>query len=426
MLERLELHDTGPAPSMVFELAPRLNLFAGDNGLGKTFVLDVGWFALTGTWPGYPAAPRRGPAVKPQIIRQTRDGEAVHRLSSSFDFEEQQWRTVVPRGASRRSSGLVFYARVDGSFSVWDPLRPAGYQKLPPTTRPSGSGPGFHFTPSEIWNGLLVDYQDGSAVCNGLIRDWATWQLQRGNTFELLTRVLEVLSPNPGETLRPGATTTRVSLHDVRDIPTLDMPYGNVPVVLVSAGMKRILSFAYLLVWTWREHVEAAKLRNIAPERSLVVLVDEVEAHLHPQWQRVILPALLRVSRELEASIETQLLITTHAPLVLASAEPHFDEARDALFLFDLYGTEVTVSKPAWKPRGDASAWLTSDVFDLAQARSVEAEKAILDAMAAMRQPDLPIEDAKRIHEELHDVLKDTDPFWVRWLVRARQAGLTP
>ncbi|MGK3963533.1 hypothetical protein WMF38_05095 [Sorangium sp. So ce118] len=233
MLERLELHDTGPAPSMVFALAPRLNLFAGDNGLGKTFVLDVGWFALTGAWPGYPAAPRRGPAVKPEIVRQTRDGETVHRLSSSFDFEEQQWRTVVPRGASRRA-GLVFYARVDGSFSVWDPLRPAGYQKLAPVMRPPGSGPGFHFTPSEIWNGLLADNQEGSAICNGLIRDWATWQLQRGSTFELLTRVLEVLSPMPGETLRPGASTTRISVHDVRDIPTLDMPYGNVPVVLAS------------------------------------------------------------------------------------------------------------------------------------------------------------------------------------------------
>ncbi|WP_437759983.1 AAA family ATPase [Sorangium sp. So ce1389] len=424
MLERLELQDTGPAPSMVFGLAPRLNLFAGDNGLGKTFVLDVAWFALTGTWPGYPAAPRRGPAVKPEIVQETRDGEVVHRVASSFDFEQQDWRTLSPPGGSRRS-GLVFYARVDGSFSVWDPLRPAWHPRLLPELASMAPALPLHFTPSQIWDGLTADF-DRSVLCNGLIRDWATWQLQRGSAFDLLTRVLEVLSPNPGETLRPGATTTRVSLHDVRDIPTLDMPYGNVPVVLASAGMKRILSFAYLLVWTWREHVEAAKLRNTPPERSLVVLVDEVEAHLHPQWQRVILPALLRVSRELEASIETQLFITTHAPLVLASAEPHFDSARDALFLFDLHRADVTVSKSEWKPRGDASAWLTSDVFDLAQARSVEAEKAILDAMAAMRRPDLPIEDAKRIHEELHDVLKDTDPFWARWLVRARQAGLTP
>jgi hypothetical protein len=425
MLERLELHDTGPAPSMAFEFAPRLNLFAGDNGLGKTFVLDVGWFALTETWPGYPAAPRRGPGVRPEIVYERRHGEVRHRITSSFDFEKQGWRTIHSSKEESKRVDLVFYARVDGSFSLWDPLRPAGHLHFPLSSTSWGPVPGFHFTPDQIWNGLTADDHDGTVLCNGLIRDWVTWQLQRSRTFDLLTRVLGVLSPNPGETIRPGASTTRVSLHDVRDIPTLDMPYASIPVVLASAGMKRILSFAYLLVWMWREHVEAAKLRNTSPARNLIIIVDEVEAHLHPQWQRVILPALLKVSRELEESIETQLFITTHAPLVLASIEPHFDEVRDALFLFDLEGATVTVSKPGWTPRGDASAWLTSDVFDLAQARSVEAERAIVDAMAAMRRPDLSIEEAKRIHEELHDVLKDTDPFWVRWLVRARQAGLS-
>lgn len=425
MLERLELRDVGPAPSMQLDFGPRLNLFTGDNGLGKTFLLDVAWFALTDTWPGYPAAPHRGPGVEPEIVQVMRHGEVVHRVTSSFDFANQSWETSLSREASERPD-VVFYARVDGSFSIWDPLREAGHVHFPLGSISWGAVPGFHFTPKEIWNGLTADDHDKTVLCNGLIRDWVTWQLQRSDTFAILTRVLEVLSPEPGETIRPGASTTRVSVHDVRDVPTIDLPYGTIPVVLASAGMKRILSLAYLLVWTWREHVETAKLKNTAPARSMVVLVDEVEAHLHPRWQRVILPALLRVVQELEASIEVQFFITTHAPLVLASAEPHFDEARDALFVLDLEGGRVEISKPPWAPRGDASAWLTSDVFDLAQARSVEAERAILQAMAAMRQPDLPIEEVKRIHHELRAVLKDTDPFWARWLARAKRAGIDP
>src|SRR5262249_26843483 len=150
----------------------------------------------------------------------------------------------------------------------------------------------FQFAPDSVWDGLSAE--DDTTLCNGLIRDWATWQLQRGPAFETLTRVLEILSPNPGETIRPGASTTRISIHDVRDIPTIDLPYGTIPVVHASAGMKRVLAIAYLLVWTWREHVEAAKLKNTPPSESLVLLFDEVEAYLHPQWQRVILPALLR------------------------------------------------------------------------------------------------------------------------------------
>ena len=47
MLERLELENVGPAPKMALELAPRMNLITGDNGLGKSFLLDVAWWALT-------------------------------------------------------------------------------------------------------------------------------------------------------------------------------------------------------------------------------------------------------------------------------------------------------------------------------------------------------------------------------------------
>ena len=47
MLERLQLDNVGPAPTMAMELAPRINLITGDNGFGKSFLLDVAWWALT-------------------------------------------------------------------------------------------------------------------------------------------------------------------------------------------------------------------------------------------------------------------------------------------------------------------------------------------------------------------------------------------
>jgi hypothetical protein len=45
MLSSLELVAVGPAPRLRMELAPRLNVLTGDNGLGKTFLLDVAWWA---------------------------------------------------------------------------------------------------------------------------------------------------------------------------------------------------------------------------------------------------------------------------------------------------------------------------------------------------------------------------------------------
>ena len=55
MLKSLKLRDIGPAPRLGVELADRLNLFTGDNGLGKTFILDLAWWALTGDWAVLPA-----------------------------------------------------------------------------------------------------------------------------------------------------------------------------------------------------------------------------------------------------------------------------------------------------------------------------------------------------------------------------------
>ena len=44
MLEHVELDNVGPAARMTVEFAPRVNLITGDNGLGKSFLLDTAWW----------------------------------------------------------------------------------------------------------------------------------------------------------------------------------------------------------------------------------------------------------------------------------------------------------------------------------------------------------------------------------------------
>jgi recombinational DNA repair ATPase RecF len=47
MLKELHLKGVGPAPKFDIEFGDRLNILTGDNGLGKSFIVDVAWFALT-------------------------------------------------------------------------------------------------------------------------------------------------------------------------------------------------------------------------------------------------------------------------------------------------------------------------------------------------------------------------------------------
>lgn len=428
MLKRISTHDIEPA-NLDVEFAPRLNLLAGDNGLGKTFLLDLAWWALTGTWAQRAAIPRRREGVNPKIRCEINGAGGGKEITGTFNFHEQEWNRDEPaRSVIDPKTGddlsrfeyedlkLVIAARSEGGFDVWDSYRRSGPWRLPLGAVAWGTSRRFSLDPGEVWNGLTAE--DGTTLCNGLIRDWVSWQFQKPALFDLFARVLAKLSPHASEVIKPGPPQ-RVSIEDTRDIPTIIMPYGSVPVTHASAGMRRVLALAYVLVWTWYEHTEAARLMNVAPLGEMTLLIDEVDAHLHPTWQRVILPALLEVFPEIERSLQVQVLASTHAPLVLASVETLFDEERDRLHHFALRDGKIVVEELPWAKQGDAVNWLVSETFGLQQGRSREAERTIEAAEAFMRGDPTPpdLNTREKIHAELQRVLGGQDDFWPRWLV---------
>lgn len=409
-LVRLWARGVGPFQSLDVELAPRLNVLSGDNGLGKTFVLDLAWFELTGSWATVPLLPRLEESGKPLLGCTFHSPDRAVDQKNDYSFEGHHWNQD-----DGFEPPLTIYARADGSVSVWDDYRIAETSWRTPADTEATSRH-FSFSPSALWDGLTS--LQGKPLSNGLIHDWNTWRYQRPELFELFSRVLAKLSPGEPEALRVGPSR-RLSLDDVRDIPTLQLPYGEVPITHASAAMRRILGLAYILVWTWHEHLEASRLRKIAPKQDLILLIDEVEAHLHPQWQRVILPALFQVIPELQRSLRVQVVVSTHAPLVLASIEPIFREGEDRLLHFKLNGSQIEVETLPWSKQGDAVNWLVSETFGLEQARSREAERAIEAAERFMRgEPNAPeLSTHEQIHEALVNALPAHDAFWPRWLV---------
>jgi len=123
--KRLKLEHIGPAPTIeVEEFGERLNLVTGDNGLGKTFLLDACWYALTRTWADgkqfypLPEAPKQPtPLIGYSIIGK--NGQES-RNTAEYQFRDQSW---VRKQARPPMPGLVIYARIGGGFSVWDPAR---------------------------------------------------------------------------------------------------------------------------------------------------------------------------------------------------------------------------------------------------------------------------------------------------------------
>lgn len=133
-----------------------------------------------------------------------------------------------------------------------------------------------------------------------------------------------------------------------------------------------------------------------APERvEGVVLIDELDLHLHPRWQRVALPRLR------EAFPRLQFVVSTHSPQVLSSAEN-----RQVRRLVDgrLQDWDVFVS-------GRDSNSILRDLMNTDD-RDDEGAAALRDLHEAIDRGDRQL--AERLHEELAERWGFNDPALIR------------
>ena len=433
MLRSLKLANVGPAPEMALELAPRFNLLTGDNGLGKSFLLDVAWWALTRRWPqevnprmisGLPAQPRDSTAPS-KISLEVRSATTDVQYEATYSKADDTWKGNRGRPWA---PGLVVYAHADGSFSVWDPIR--NYWSKQDDVGAVERRPAYVFTEAEVWDGLWNQNASRPVpVCNGLLYDWAHWINASDDRAEAMAAVLRALAPDPAEAFAPGPLV-RLALHDAREIPSIVTHHADpVPVLHASAGVRRAVALAYMLTWAYTEHQLAAEQTGRSFAQQVIILFDEVESHLHPRWQRSILTSLQEAGSAIFADVDFQYLVSTHSPLVLASAEPWFDAEKDAWFDIDLAGDppQVCLQKRPYVPLGTAGHWLMSEAFDLATDRgSIEAEEAVLKAKEILREPEPNLDAVMEVDGRLRRTLPELDPFWVRWNAFVERCGAEP
>ena len=406
----MEVSGVDPVDPMIFKPAKRLNIITGDNGLGKTFLLDLAWWALTQSWAELPAQPKNVFTKQKASIKFSVSGGASDRpVTVKFSPDELKWQE--PKEITS-ISGLVVYARVDGSFAVWDPINTILSKNL--VRRNSG----VLLSREDVWNGKEGEIE-------GLIRDWVKWQERKDkypefNTFE---KILGKLAPTDLGPIKIGEP--KRILGQVKDVPTLVHPYGEVPILFESAGFKRIATLAYLIVWAWQEHKIQARQADRREERQMVILLDEAEAHLHPKWQRKILPAILSVAEELHPELSMQLIVATHSPLVLASSEPIFDDESDKLFHLDIDSNGIVKFKEiAYEMRGTIDSWLSSPLFGLKYPGSDERSLAIEKAVRLQESDNVVKSEVEEVTRQLKAVLSSEDTFWIRWVLFAEKYGV--
>lgn len=123
----------------------------------------------------------------------------------------------------------------------------------------------------------------------------------------------------------------------------------------ISAGFQALLSLVFAIV----EWIEGINEENNAyiPEAVGTVIVDELDVHLHPEWQLTIRKSLATVFPKL------QFILTTHSPHLIASA------ASGELIILPTLNRKVDI-KPTFQTY---SGWNTDQILeDVMGVRSLE------------------------------------------------------
>ena len=119
-----------------------------------------------------------------------------------------------------------------------------------------------------------------------------------------------------------------------------------------------------------------------------VVLVDEIDLHMHPRWQRQVIGYLT------ERCPNTQFIVTAHSPLVVQAA------AGANIVLLRREGDHVVIDNdPEVLSNWRVDQILTSELFGLESARPPQIEEPLKERRALLAKAKLTSRDRTRLAE---------------------------
>ena len=296
---------------------PGFNVIAGVNGVGKTTVLDALAVCLSDV-VGHVNELRR--YRKPFTFDDIRIGaDALDVFCDVEDMEGARYgnafhrshETNGPRKKARVASGWAGFAEEAPPSATGDEIGGRPLAILFSTNR---SVPSERVPASSAAAGD-VSVAFSGALSNRELRlgEFAAWMRSRqalGEEWPAARRVLEVFNSAVTRFL-PGYRNLRP---DERGRSLLvDRNDTTLPVKLLSGGELGVL--AMVLDLTRRLAQANPKMEDPTAEAEAIILIDEIELHIHPRWQRQIVANLKRTFPK------CQFIATTHSPQVIGEVE---------------------------------------------------------------------------------------------------------
>jgi predicted ATP-binding protein involved in virulence len=162
-------------------------------------------------------------------------------------------------------------------------------------------------------------------------------------------------------------------------------PYGWVSLRQLGYG------YQTLITWVTDFANRMAERYPASPDplgEPAVALVDEIDLHLHPLWQRQLMDFLTK------RFPKTQFIVTAHSPLVAQASA----DAKIAVLRRE--GDHVVIDNDVDNIRGwRIDQILTSGLFGLTSARPPQIEKLLAERKAILTKPKLSPSDKRKLAE---------------------------
>jgi len=143
------------------------------------------------------------------------------------------------------------------------------------------------------------------------------------------------------------------------------MEYGWVPLQALSSGYRTVTAWMVDLASRMFDRYPDVKKPL---EQPAIVLVDQIDLHLHPRWQRELIDQLSKIFKN------TQFIVTAHSPLIVQAGAA----VGANVVVLRREGDHVTINNSPTDVRGwRLDQIVSSDLFDEQPSRDEPTEKRL-------------------------------------------------
>ena len=342
-IAKFRVTNAGPFDDITFEFDERVNVFVGPNNSGKSTALLA--LAEATVYPfDFPSRFLKGSGSEWEIALT--DGQSFKGVLPA-DIREQP-------GTAGPLPDIGFSAFVPSlrQSTEYRAKGPSISWAEPPPGLDSSEDGGLN-APELLKRRRLMRtdaavVSDESVIQKMVDLDYAGYRRNQDQIHWLIEMVASVASKiTEGYPLKFLA----IGKDDRGLFPEFQTIDGNLPLNALSQGTQSIVQWLARFLFGYAEYYDYPEKLE---DKPAILIVDEIDAHLHPSWQRRIIPALTGNFPNL------QIFCATHSPLMLAGLE----EGQAQLLSRDADG-EVTVSQNALDIVGWTSDEILRNVLDV-------------------------------------------------------------